>query len=208
MIGPWKGGDEIVTVPESIPSELSSSMTIGICGSSPCELSAPLNVSLRAMPVTKNNKKNSGSISLASVSFSRFVIRCLSVDRTIARERRRLSRPQHSIHELKDATRTRRNCAVVSCDQQAGAKIAVELEHQRENSVRGLAIEVAGGFVGQHACRLSHERTRERHALPFPARELRRRVFEPMTEPDFTQHVDRERVRVCLLRAADHERHR
>src|SRR5258706_5310762 len=29
-----------------------------------------------------------------------------------------------------------------------------------------------------------------------------------MTEPDLTQQGDRERVRVCLRRAADHERHR
>ena len=54
--------------------------------------------------------------------------------------------------------------------------LARQLQHQLEHAVGGVAVEVAGGLVGQHAGRLRDQRAGDRHALALAARQLRRVV--------------------------------
>src|ERR1700694_2240282 len=57
------------------------------------------------------------------------------------------------------------------------AVLAVERLKQVENSVAGLAIEVAGGLVAQEQRRIGHNRARDADALLLAARELPRIVL-------------------------------
>ena len=62
--------------------------------------------------------------------------------------------------------------------------LPVQLVEQLHDLVAGLFIEVAGRFVGQDESRIVRQRPRDRDALAFAARKLRRPVAEPVTEPD------------------------
>jgi hypothetical protein len=78
--------------------------------------------------------------------------------------------------------------AVVGDDDEGRALFARALEHQVEHPVRRLAVQVAGGLVGQHAGRLGDQRTRDGHALAFAARQLRRRVAHARGQAHARQH--------------------
>src|SRR5262249_6996570 len=53
---------------------------------------------------------------------------------------------------------------------------------QLENFLAGVRIKIAGRFIGQQYRRINRERSRNSHSLAFSARELVRKVFEPMAE--------------------------
>jgi hypothetical protein len=63
--------------------------------------------------------------------------------------------------------------------------------------VRRTAVEVASRLVGQHAGRLGHQRTRERDAPPFAARELARSMLAAMRESD-APSIDAARARAAM----------
>ena len=57
---------------------------------------------------------------------------------------------QYAVLELEHAVHARGQPRVVRDDHQAGAQLAIELEHQREHLLGVAAVEVAGGLIGQH----------------------------------------------------------
>ena len=58
---------------------------------------------------------------------------------------------------------------------------------QRQHVLAGARVEVAGRLVGEHDRRASHQGARDRHPLALAARQLGRRVREPVAEPDALQ---------------------
>jgi hypothetical protein len=77
----------------------------------------------------------------------------------------------------------RRARRVVRHQHQAGVVLAVECQHQFEHGGRRLFVEVAGGFVAEHARRLVDQRTRHGGALALAAGEFARLVLQAMPRP-------------------------
>ena len=74
-----------------------------------------------------------------------------------------------------------------------GLPRAVHVEQQLHDVPAGRGIEVAGRLVGQHDRRIVGERARDRHALLFAARELRRVVMAAIRQPHFLEQLPRPR---------------
>ena len=67
--------------------------------------------------------------------------------------------------------------------------VAVQLIEQRENLDARLRIEIARRLVGQQDRRIRDQRTRDRHALPLPARKLVGQVVSALRQTDPLQHA-------------------
>ena len=116
-----------------------------------------------------------------------------------------LSLAQNAVVELEHAVHACGEPRVVRHDHQAGAQLAIELEHQREHLLGVAAVEIAGGLVGQHQPRRGHQRARHRRALPLAARELVRPMAQPSAEPDALEQLRGRaprRARPCAAPAA------
>ena len=92
-------------------------------------------------------------------------------------------------------------------DDKAGAAFAIDTQHQFEHLTGGMPVEIAGGFIGQHAAWLGHQRTRQCSALALATRELARHMLQPFTQADFTQHGGGFLHRLGLGHAPDQQRH-
>ena len=66
---------------------------------------------------------------------------------------------------------------------------SLELQHQLENLVSALRVEVTRRFVREEQGRLQKQGPAERDALSLPARELIRKVFSPICQPDFIEEL-------------------
>jgi hypothetical protein len=55
----------------------------------------------------------------------------------------------------------------MSNHHQAGVQLAVQVQHQPIDLVRGAAIEITGRFIGEHAQRAGHQGPAHRRTLPF-----------------------------------------
>ncbi len=66
----------------------------------------------------------------------------------------------------------------MSDEDQGGAVFAIKREQQIGNFVPGLAIEVAGGLIGEQNGRAPVKGPGQRHPLLFAAGELRRQVVQ------------------------------
>ncbi len=71
----------------------------------------------------------------------------------------------------------------MSDEDQGGAVFAIKREQQIGNFVPGLAIEVAGGLIGEQNGRTPIEGPGQRHPLLFAAGELRRQVVQAFAKP-------------------------
>ena len=85
---------------------------------------------------------------------------------------------------------------------EAGAELAVELQHQREHRFGVAAVEVSRGFVGEHDARAGHQRARHRGALPLAAGQLVRPMDQALAEP----HALENRARALFGLAASASR--
>ena len=88
-----------------------------------------------------------------------------------------------------------------------GAPGAGQFQHQGKDVVGRAAVEIAGGFIGQHAGRLRDQGAGNRHALALATRELRRFVRGALAQADGGQ--DGIGLTECLrpLHAADEQGH-
>ena len=68
------------------------------------------------------------------------------------------------------------------------------LLEQAQDVDGGGAVEVAGGFVGEHDERLVAQRPGDRHPLALAARQRRGQEVRPVGEPDSLQQLDRPAV--------------
>ena len=117
--------------------------------------------------------------------------------------------PQHAVDEVQRAIGARRELRVVRDDDERRADGAIELEHQVEHLARGLAVEVAGRLVGEHAARPRHQRARERDALALAAGQLARQVLAGGAPRPTRSSIARACARAASAGvAADRERHR
>ena len=73
-------------------------------------------------------------------------------------------------------------------------EFAIQLEHQREHRLRIAAIEISGGFVGQHDARIGHQRARHGGALTLAARQLVRTMDQALAEA----HALEDRARAAV----------
>ncbi len=69
-----------------------------------------------------------------------------------------------------------RQTRVMSYHHQAGAKLAVQFEHQRKDLFGVTPVQIARGFVGQHQVRCGHQGPRHGRALAFAAGQFGRTV--------------------------------
>src|SRR6185503_1754779 len=76
-----------------------------------------------------------------------------------------------AVLEPHDALTVRGHVGLVRDDDDRLA-VAMQLVEQREDLDARLRVEVARGLVGQEYRWVRHERARDRHALPLPARKL------------------------------------
>ena len=82
-------------------------------------------------------------------------------------------------------------------DDDHGSSFAMQAVEAVEYFGRGLAVERAGGFVGENDRRVGHDRASDRDSLLLAARELVRRVVEAITEAD---RLERETSRALAAR--------
>ncbi len=87
---------------------------------------------------------------------------------------------QHAVHAP-------RQCSCVRHQHEAGVVLAVECQHQFEHGGSRLFIEVAGGFVTEHAGRTIDQGTRHGGALAFAAGELAGLVLQAVAQADGLQ---------------------
>ena len=106
----------------------------------------------------------------------------------------------HAIHGSREA-------GVVRDHDQTRARRVVELQHEVEDPLRGPPVEIAGGFVREHAGRPGNQRPGDGGALPFATGELRRLVVQPGIEADARQHLRRRRRRPGMALPPHQERH-
>ena len=64
--------------------------------------------------------------------------------------------------------------AIVGDDDEAGVEFGVQRLHQIKQGVGAVAVEVAGGFIGQHASRMGDQCASYRHPLTFAAGQFSR----------------------------------
>mmetsp|Transcript_25040 Transcript_25040/g.61562 ORF Transcript_25040/g.61562 Transcript_25040/m.61562 type:complete len:220 (+) Transcript_25040:3-662(+) len=86
---------------------------------------------------------------------------------------------------------TRRQVAVMGDEDEGRALLAGPLQHQLEHRGGGVAVQVAGGLVGQHAGRPRDQGTGDGHALALAAGEFGRPVVPPLAQPHAGQHLGR-----------------
>ena len=91
------------------------------------------------------------------------------------------------------AVGARRQFRIVRDDGEGRAGFPVHARQQLEHIVRGMAVEVAGGLVGQHAGRPRHQCARQRHALAFAAGQLAGIVLFARGQTHHAQHLARAR---------------
>ncbi len=89
---------------------------------------------------------------------------------------------------------------------QGGVKIAVEREQQVGDAIAGLAIEVAGRFIGEQHPRPAAEGARQRHTLLLAAGQLRRQVIEPFAQSQLFQQLHRLLAALPVALAAQQRR--
>ena len=92
--------------------------------------------------------------------------------------------PQTAFMQFQHAVQLARQAAVVGHQHQAGLLCAVEFQHQLEYGRGGLLVQVAGGFVAEHAGGLVDQRTRDGGALALAAGKLARLVLDAMAQAD------------------------
>jgi acyl-CoA thioesterase-1 len=92
----------------------------------------------------------------------------------------------------------------VGHQHQRRAVLAVEVEQQIRHRLAGLAIEIAGRFVGEQQLGRAGEGACDRDALLLAAGQLARVVLEAMAQPDLVQRLERALAR--SLDTADLER--
>ena len=114
---------------------------------------------------------------------------------------------QLAVDEVQRAVGLRSEIRVVRHDDQCRADDPIEFEHQVEHRVRVAAIEIARGFVRQHATRRRHECARECDTLALAARKLARQMADAMLEADARQHVVGTGPRRALVHSPNRERH-
>ena len=85
--------------------------------------------------------------------------------------------------------------------------LRLSVAHQVEHRVGGVAVEVAGGLVGEDARRLGDQRAGDGDALTLAAGKLTRTMRETMTEADLLEDRSGARQRLGAGHAANEERH-
>lgn len=85
---------------------------------------------------------------------------------------------------------------VVGHQHQGGAAFLVQLEEQVADALAGMAVEVAGGFIGEQHIRLGGKRSGNRYTLLLATGELARRVGQALTEADALEQFGRTLTRV------------
>src|SRR5688500_3800567 len=120
---------------------------------------------------------------------SRIVMR--NTNATLAAHR--FGDPRHpSVAQREREIRDRCELRIVRHDDEGGLARFVDVEQQFDDLVSGSAVEISRRLVGEQDWRIVGERARNRHALLFPAGQLRRIVMAPFRETDFAQ----ERIRL------------
>ena len=80
----------------------------------------------------------------------------------------------------------------MSDQQQSGADLFPQAEQQFDDSLAGIMIEIAGGFVGQKQFRLWCDGAGKGHALLLAAGKLRGIMRQPVIEADITERRGRD----------------
>ena len=86
-------------------------------------------------------------------------------------------------------------------------RAAIEIEHELHDRRTRACIEVACRFVGKQHSGLRCERTCNRNALLFAARQLCRVVGPPLGQADFLDNGLRRASRVTVLRKLERQHH-
>ena len=84
--------------------------------------------------------------------------------------------------QMESAASDRSRIGIVRDHQERHAKFPIQPPEQSKNLLRGIGIEVAGGFVGDHDLRMGNDGSPDADALLLPARELSGIVVRPIRE--------------------------
>src|SRR5262249_13526243 len=80
------------------------------------------------------------------------------------------------------AVHARGNAQIVGHDDETGLALPIQLEHQLENLLGILAVEIARWFVSKHQLRLRDQRSRDGSALTLTARQLMWPVIQSLPQ--------------------------
>jgi hypothetical protein len=93
---------------------------------------------------------------------------------------------------------------VMRNENQGRRRAAIQLEHEVHDVAARAAVQIACRLIGKQHGRLGGERPRNRDALFFTARQLRRIVPPAVVEPDFVDNSERRLA--CIIRTRQLER--
>ena len=96
----------------------------------------------------------------------------------------------HAAFESNNAARASREFLVVRDEDEGGAGLGVEVEEKFDDAMARLAIEIAGGFVGEEDLGAIDEGAGDRHALLLATRELRGVMMQSFTQPHALQQLN------------------
>lgn len=93
-------------------------------------------------------------------------------------------RTQSAVVKLQDPIEPSRQCVIVSDQHQAGAMVAIQAQHQVEDSRGSLFVEIAGGFVAEHAGGAIDQSTRHSSTLALASRQFAGFVLQTVPQPN------------------------
>src|ERR1700674_5462588 len=102
----------------------------------------------------------------------------------------RLLLRQAPVFEADDAVEPPGDGHVVRDDDEGGADRALGLDQEIHGRRRGLAVQLAGGFVGEYQPRLVHQSAGDANALPLAARQLVRELARVVGQPQAGEQLD------------------
>src|SRR5690348_3937842 len=102
--------------------------------------------------------------------------------------------------------RARSELRIVRDDHQARSGAAVELQHEIEHLLRGVAVEVARRLVGEYHGGRGHQRARQGHSLALAARKLARSMLLALAQPYAAEKRAGAHPRLMLRIAPDVQR--
>ena len=114
---------------------------------------------------------------------------------------------QFAAPQFERAVHARRQTPIVGDQDQRGADLPVQFQHQFVDLRGVVLIEVAGRLVTEHAGRSRHQGARHGGPLALAAAQFARLVAEAHAEPDPSEQFAGALARLADRRAADQQRH-
>src|SRR5690554_2126223 len=104
------------------------------------------------------------------------------------RQRRCFRVDQQALVHVQAAMRQRGQGRIMGDDSKSRTEVAIHLHQQVKHALCGIAVQISGGLVSQHACGPGNQGTGQRHTLTLAARQLAGIMINALCQPHLLQH--------------------